>query len=339
MNSVNIIGLKRDGLDVGFMKYHLGSKVVACVDRMIRVEGCTVDFSGTFSTDDDSSSNEEIGTHGVKQHSTPPIPPSFACLIKDESSKRKVNFCTVDTGNSNDVVVLIPMSLLLEVNARFANTLYGYCIGKKGVFLVVENYVLNSLKKYGVKELWGIKRVFFFIQFASAIGLEEVKLHGVAVYAFTSDGLSDIATRLGTPNMFYSCIITTCTQYWGHMDYARVLVDIRADRALKDTIVISIPKLDGNGFTLHTVSTPISNAFDALANLDDDGLVDALNSTDPIPVTKVKPTEDKRKTKEDLVEDTRKNVEPNTGKSYLNDQEDCGEDMEPIDDLSSSGNG
>nr|GFB16628.1 zinc knuckle CX2CX4HX4C [Tanacetum cinerariifolium] len=55
-------------------------------------------------------------------------------------------------------------------------------------------------------------------------------------------GLSAIATRLGTPVMLDLCTVTTCMQSWGRIDYARALVDIRVDRALKDTMVISVPK-------------------------------------------------------------------------------------------------
>nr|GEX69484.1 hypothetical protein [Tanacetum cinerariifolium] len=47
--------------------------------------------------------------------------------------------------------------------------------------------------------------------------------------------------------MLDSCTVTTCIQSCGRMDYARVLVDIRADRALKDTMVISIMNPIGNG--------------------------------------------------------------------------------------------
>ncbi|GKE92051.1 reverse transcriptase domain-containing protein, partial [Tanacetum coccineum] len=55
-----------------------------------------------------------------------------------------------------------------------------------------------------------------------------IKFHGVLVSAFIVDSL-------------------------GHMDYARVLVDIRAGRALKDTMVISVPNPTSNGVTMHTI--------------------------------------------------------------------------------------
>ncbi|GKF13912.1 transcription factor MYB39-like protein, partial [Tanacetum coccineum] len=127
-------------------------------------------------------------------------------------------------------------------------------------------------KKYRVKRVMGDKNGFIFIQFSSATGLEGVleqepwwirnalfflrmwnpssklskveltyvhvwnKFHGVPASAFTADGLSAIATHLSSLVMLDSCIVTTCVQSWGRMDYARTLVDIRVDRALKDTM-------------------------------------------------------------------------------------------------------
>ncbi|GJX89108.1 ARID DNA-binding domain-containing protein [Tanacetum coccineum] len=62
-----------------------------------------------------------------------------------------------------------------------------------------------------------------------------IKFHGVLGSTFTTDGLSAIAIHLGTP-VIDLCTVTTCVQSWGRVDYARALVDIRADRALKDTM-------------------------------------------------------------------------------------------------------
>ncbi|GJT58091.1 putative ribonuclease H-like domain-containing protein [Tanacetum coccineum] len=80
-----------------------------------------------------------------------------------------------------------------------------------------------------------------------------VKLYGVLALALTFDGLSAIATRIGTPMMLDSCSVTAYTQSWGHMDYALALIDLRGDRARKTSLVIYVPRLDGNGFMFHTI--------------------------------------------------------------------------------------
>ncbi|GKC13844.1 RNA-directed DNA polymerase, eukaryota, reverse transcriptase zinc-binding domain protein [Tanacetum coccineum] len=74
-----------------------------------------------------------------------------------------------------------------------------------------------------------------------------VKLHGVVVTAFSEDGLSAIATKLGTPLMLDSYTSDMCMQSWGRSSYARVMIELRADVELKDNIVVAMPKIIGEG--------------------------------------------------------------------------------------------
>ncbi|GKC89226.1 hypothetical protein Tco_1149875 [Tanacetum coccineum] len=163
----------------------------------------------------------------------------------------------------------------------------------------------------------------------------------------TADGLSAIPTHLGSPVMLDSCSVTTCMQSWGCMDYARCLVDIWADRALKESMVISVPNTHENGVTLHTIKVEyewkpprcgiclvfghyentakcvitdlrkqvgtshdgfqiltwkplLSNAFDALGDTHDTDHVVVSSSS------KGETKEDRGKSKDVLVEDTKK---------------------------------
>ncbi|GKE12119.1 retrotransposon protein, putative, ty1-copia subclass [Tanacetum coccineum] len=74
-----------------------------------------------------------------------------------------------------------------------------------------------------------------------------VKLHGVPVTAFSEDGLSAIATKLGTPLMLDSYTSDMCMQSWGRSSYARVMIELRADVELKDNIVVTMPKITREG--------------------------------------------------------------------------------------------
>nr|GEW85374.1 hypothetical protein [Tanacetum cinerariifolium] len=80
-----------------------------------------------------------------------------------------------------------------------------------------------------------------------------VKLHGVPVTAFSEDGLSPIATKLGTHLMLDSNTFDMCIQSWSRSSYARALIEIRADTKLKDTIVVAMPKLVKEGFYTCTI--------------------------------------------------------------------------------------
>nr|GEX81907.1 hypothetical protein [Tanacetum cinerariifolium] len=65
--------------------------------------------------------------------------------------------------------------------------------------------------------------------------------------AFSKDGLSFIATKLGTPLMLDSYTSDMYMQSWGMSSYARVLIELRADVELKDNIVVAMPKISKEG--------------------------------------------------------------------------------------------
>ncbi|GKG60521.1 hypothetical protein Tco_0612122, partial [Tanacetum coccineum] len=44
-----------------------------------------------------------------------------------------------------------PKAIVDEVREHFSNTLYGYFIGKRYPFLIMEKYVLNTWAKYGIE--------------------------------------------------------------------------------------------------------------------------------------------------------------------------------------------
>ncbi|GKC63133.1 hypothetical protein Tco_1095731, partial [Tanacetum coccineum] len=75
-----------------------------------------------------------------------------------------------------------------------------------------------------------------------------VKLHGVPFTAFSEDGLSVTATKLGTPLMLDSYTADMCMQSWGRSSYARAMIELRADVELKDNLVAAMPKITKEGY-------------------------------------------------------------------------------------------
>ncbi|GJS64116.1 hypothetical protein Tco_0678680 [Tanacetum coccineum] len=67
--------------------------------------------------------------------------------------------------------VAIPLAGVEEVSQRFENTLYGYFIGKRLVFPLVETYVKNAWAKFGLERTM-LTNGFFFFQFATREGLK-----------------------------------------------------------------------------------------------------------------------------------------------------------------------
>ncbi|GJX09212.1 hypothetical protein Tco_0199071 [Tanacetum coccineum] len=75
---------------------------------------------------------------------------SYSCLVFDPRN-RKENFHMFETSipTSDKVDVQIPMSSVLEANAWFKNLLYGYFLGKRATFPVIEHY--DSLSAMATK--------------------------------------------------------------------------------------------------------------------------------------------------------------------------------------------
>ncbi|GJX26060.1 zinc knuckle CX2CX4HX4C containing protein [Tanacetum coccineum] len=72
------------------------------------------------------------------------------------------------------VNISIPRKVVEKVSTRFKHTLYGYFIGNRMAFLVVEYYARNNWAKHGLKRIMMKNKGFFFFKFDSRGGLEAV---------------------------------------------------------------------------------------------------------------------------------------------------------------------
>ncbi|GKC90194.1 putative reverse transcriptase domain-containing protein [Tanacetum coccineum] len=167
--------------------------------------------------------------------------------ITGKPSGKKVKVHTLFTPRGNGIDVVVPVDSIRAISERFANTTYGFFLGKNVAYPVVANYVRNTWGKYGlVRSMFNSSTGLFSFQFSSMDGLDSmlengpwfirnnplilkkwhpnenllkedvsnvpvwVKLQGVPVTAFSEDGLSAIATKLGTPLMLDSYTSDMC---------------------------------------------------------------------------------------------------------------------------------
>ncbi|GJY05565.1 hypothetical protein Tco_0371505 [Tanacetum coccineum] len=134
---------------------------------------------------------------------------------------KKVNFRTLVVAVGNEANLAISLDSVRKVNKRFANLVYGYFLGKRVAYLVVENYVQNAWNKYDlVRTIINLKAFSFSILVQRCVVW--VKFHDIPITPFTDDGLSVIATKL-------------------------------ADIELKVTLVFAVPKLVGDWYIFNTV--------------------------------------------------------------------------------------
>ncbi|GJY15053.1 retrovirus-related pol polyprotein from transposon 17.6 [Tanacetum coccineum] len=145
------------------------------------------------------------------------VKPSFAAMVNEQPAKKVVKIQEMRNDlKVEGAAVILPIEAVEAVNARFCNTLYGYFIGSRLAFPLVENYVKNTWAKYGLKQIQ-LHEEFFLFQFNSREGMENVLENGP----------------------------------WS--TYARALIEISAEDALKESLVIAIPSSDNEGHSLATI--------------------------------------------------------------------------------------
>ncbi|GJU04817.1 hypothetical protein Tco_1121247 [Tanacetum coccineum] len=135
--------------------------------------------------------------------------PSYAKLVTSAKSKKSVNFCTLITPAANEVNVVVLIDSIRAISEQFANTAYGFFLGKRVAYPIVANYVRNTWDGLDamLKNVW-------------------VKVYGVPVIAFSKDGLCAIATKLRTPLMLDSYTSDMCMKSWGRLSYAKALIEL-----------------------------------------------------------------------------------------------------------------
>jgi hypothetical protein len=206
---------------------------------------------------------------------------SFPC----SSSANKINFRQLEsevTLPGFDIV--LPRQSVQKVNDKLSSTLFGYFIGTRVAYPVVEFFVKEQWKPFGLQKIMMNSNGFFFFKFSNDKGMFDalaggpwliknkpivlniwsplaemvkqdlktiptwVKFHDVPLVAYTDDGLSLIASKIGMPVMLDSYTAEMCENTWGRSSFARALIEISADRIFTDSINIAVPDLDCEHF-------------------------------------------------------------------------------------------
>nr|GEV07572.1 hypothetical protein [Tanacetum cinerariifolium] len=206
---------------------------------------------------------------------------SYASLLQKHPNKKLVR---VSELRSDEIVegaaVAIPLSTVEEVSPRFENTLYGYFIGNRLAFPLVENYVKNTWARFGHQQIMLDDGIFLF-QFDTKEGMERViengswlirhmplilnvwtpssalrkeeikkapvwvKMHHVPIAAYSEEEIKKAPVWV---KMHHVPIAA-----YSENEYARALIEVSADRDLMESIVIAILLGKGKGHTLATI--------------------------------------------------------------------------------------
>ncbi|GJV07455.1 zinc knuckle CX2CX4HX4C containing protein [Tanacetum coccineum] len=223
-------------------------------------------------------------------------------IVQSVDINKSTSYAGVAGGSAKD-----QPNLVEKVSTRFEHTIYGYFIGKRMAFSVVEYYARNNWAKHGLKRIMMNSKGFFFIKFDSRAGLEAVleggpwlihksliilkkwsmdtrllkeeltripiwvKLHDVPIQIFEEDGI------IGKHVMLDSYTSSMCNDSWGRSSFARCLIEVNSKAGLVDVVTIGNPSLSEDDFTKETIrvlSPPIvatSNVVTPNAEKTNDG--------------------------------------------------------------------
>ncbi|GJS63678.1 zinc knuckle CX2CX4HX4C containing protein [Tanacetum coccineum] len=183
---------------------------------------------------------------------------------KPEPSKAKANFClSFSKKLCVGATFSIPRKVVETVSTRFANTSYGYFIGKRIAFSIMEYYVRNNWGKYGLTRIMMNSKGFFFFQLKNTKGLEDVLENGpwmicnspiiLKKQTMNTRLCKDELTRI-QPIMFDSYTSVMCIESWGRSSFAQCLIEINVEDVLKESLTIGVPLIEGSRYTIETVT-------------------------------------------------------------------------------------
>ncbi|PWA61874.1 ATPase, F1/V1/A1 complex, alpha/beta subunit, Zinc knuckle CX2CX4HX4C [Artemisia annua] len=189
---------------------------------------------------------------------------------------------STSVGTNLGAKVVIPITVVDDMCQKFTNTLYGYFIGQRVAFPLVEDYVKHAWVKFGFQRLI-LRGNFFFFQFSSQEGLLKVlaggpwfirsnpifldkwvantklekgvitkvpvwvRFHRLPAVVYSEAGIKLIAERVGRLVRMDEGTSAMCINPWGRNSYARCLIELSAVHDLLEYVEVDIPLPNGKG--------------------------------------------------------------------------------------------
>ena len=178
--------------------------------------------------------------------------------------------------------VVIPITVVEDMCQKFSNTLYGYSIGQRLAFPLVEDYVKYAWAKFGFQRVI-LRGSFFFFQFSSQEGLLKVleggpwfirstpifldnwvantklekevitkvpiwvRFHNLPAVVYSETGIRLIAERVGRLMRLDEGTSAMCINPWGRYSYARCLIELSDVHDILEFVEVDIPLPNGKG--------------------------------------------------------------------------------------------
>ncbi|GJU64832.1 retrovirus-related pol polyprotein from transposon TNT 1-94 [Tanacetum coccineum] len=182
----------------------------------------------------DSHGNKDPSIAATTNEDLPKTACSFANVVLPKDSFTKVHVRTlINEEKIESFDCVFPKAAAAKVKSRYENSIVGFFVGKDPSFPVVQQYVSNTWRKFGLEKITRNDDGVYLFKFASKSGMDQVlekgpwlirkspiivnkwtasvslkkgevtkvpvwvKLYNVPILAYSEDGLSLIATQIG----------------------------------------------------------------------------------------------------------------------------------------------
>ncbi|CAH1437448.1 unnamed protein product [Lactuca virosa] len=254
---------------------HLSLKNTATVINSINLEPSILGDASKGRQDMDASNYEgEKILIDVKDKVDSGQKISYAGALNGRTHKGKLQVKFIPpTDGSDEGPVVLPIDNLKKASIPFMNTLYGYLLDKKIGFPVISAEVRKMWKNMGLEDVFMNSKGFLFFKFNSEQGMRQIldnspwiilnkyslfiqrwrpglaltkeshksvpvwiKIFDLPLEAWSAENLCIIASKIGIALAFDSFTEDMCIEHKGRSAYARILVDMSADKKWKDSI-------------------------------------------------------------------------------------------------------
>ncbi|GJZ02307.1 RNA-directed DNA polymerase, eukaryota, reverse transcriptase zinc-binding domain protein [Tanacetum coccineum] len=231
-------------------------------------EGMNHNLNSPPNNSNETNDKETVHTNYASINKT------YVDLVKPKGDKddNKLSQIPITVEDGREVVIFYE-ELVLEGSRKCSLTLCGHFVGFKMTYSELRYNLVRMWGRFGLKDIVSQNGVFLF-KFRESEGLNYVlengpwmvnnkplmvqrwdpsiamdkkdpetlpcwiKLHNVPLEAWTLKGISTIASGLGKPLIMDKTTTRLCKEGTGNFGYARVLVEINAEKEFKEMIEI-----------------------------------------------------------------------------------------------------
>ncbi|GJT80281.1 hypothetical protein Tco_1054623 [Tanacetum coccineum] len=191
-----------------------------------------VDQNTQFDQNTNGSANDVTKRHVLTANDKGPL--LFAKLVSGEPSRKLANFCTLLWPTDNGADVVVSLEFVRAISERFANSVYGFFLGKRIAYPVFSSK--ERMDAMLENNPWFIRNTPPILKkWTLNANLLEEDVGNVSVW------------------MLDSYTSAMCMESWDRLSFARTMIELGANVELKDIIVVYVPKLIGEGFSMCSI--------------------------------------------------------------------------------------